>query len=509
MDLDPSPPFDAGLAVRGGTSRRLPASSDSGAVAAQCPNRQSATHDRLSGRSGIRTSASNDMGITDDEGRAHVSALDFWAFVIPAASFVAVTLVGQLIVSEVLMLAMLPWLWSARDRVALPRWFVVLGAGWLTSQIVTDIVVRSAFEDFTRGWAAIVFTGTDVAAILVLVSKPRRARLFAFGLAVGGLLGYLFAPDVYAVGDPWKFAFAIPVGLAMAAGLSGSAGTRRPWVTVTAFVVFGALNLFFGFRALGGVSLVSAGYLILRSVFGRQHRSSNHSKLGAATGLALLALAGLGVFQLYDVAASAGLLGADAQAKYEMQSGTLGVLVGGRTEILASSQAIIDSPILGHGSWAKDYRYVDLLTERLGSFGYEIGAAYSDVGLIPAHSYLMGSWVWAGFLGGLFWLAITGIAVRLLGDLYSFRADLAPLLVFSTTLLLWNIAFSPYGSSGRLLAAYGIALCILGLRLLPGDSRIRGAAHMPVVYPAPASVRRRNPSSHDAAKAGPACEEPT
>ena len=203
--------------------------------------------------------------------------------------------------------------------------------------------------------------------------------------------------------------------------------------------------------------------------------------LRAAAGLVFLAVAVVGVLQLYDAAASGGLLGSDAQAKYVDQSGTFGVLLGGRSEVLASTQAIIDSPILGHGSWAKDFKYVDLLAQRLSSLGYEVGAGPSDVGLIPAHSYLMGSWVWAGFLGGLFWLAILGIAVWLLANLYSFRVELAPLLVFSATLLVWAIAFSPYGFSARITAPYGVALCLLGLRLVRGTKLMIRRLVSPVV----------------------------
>jgi hypothetical protein len=406
------------------------------------------------------------------------SSLDLWSFVLPAASFLVVSVGGQLIVIELLMFVMLPWLWGAKDRLSLPRWFWVLWAGWLVSQVVTDLVVGSAFEDLARGWAAIGFTLTDFAAILVIVSTPRRARFFALGLAAGGVLGYLIVPDVYAATDPWKFALAVPAGLVLAAALSGSIGFRQPWLVVGAFAVFGALNLVFGFRSLGGVSLLTGGYLGLSGIFGRQRLVSNRSMLRTAAALAVLALMATGVLQIYDVAASQGLLGADAQAKYDAQSGSLGVIVGGRVEVLVSTQAVIDSPILGHGSWAKDYRYVDLLAERLSSLGYELGAGSSDVGLIPAHSYLMGSWVWAGFLGGLFWIAVVVLAARLLMILYSVRVPPAPLLVFSTVLLVWNIAFSPYGFTARLLATYGIALCLLGLEVVRSDHAVvlRGRA---------------------------------
>jgi len=359
---------------------------------------------------------------------------------------------------------MLPWLWSAPDRPATPRWLVLLGAGWLISQIITDLVVGSAFEDFARGWAAIVFTITGFAAVMVLVSVPRRARYFALGLAAGGCLGYLVSPNPYAASDPWKWAFALPVGLVIAAGLSGPIGARFRWLTIATFLAFGGMNLILGYRSLGGISLLTAGYLVVAVVAGRPDALHRPSALRVAGGFIILAALTVGVLQLYDVAAANGLLGRVAQSTHAEQAGAFGVLLGGRSEVLASTQAIADSPVLGHGSWAKDFTYVQLLAERRASFGYEIGAGYSDVGLIPTHSYLTQSWVWAGVLGGVFWLAIAGLAGRLLANLYSVRLEMAPLLVFSATMLLWNIAFSPYGSNGRLIAAYGIALCLVGLR---------------------------------------------
>lgn len=406
---------------------------------------------------------------------AGATALDIWAFVLPAISFVQVTMVGQLIVSEVLAVVMLPWLWGAKDRLGMPRWFVLLWGGWLVSQIATDLVMGSAFVDYARGWAAILFTMTDFAAVLVLVSTPRRARLFALGLAASGVLGYFIAPNIYASGDPWKWAFAMPIGFALAAALSGSIATRTPLMPIGAFAVFGALNLVFGFRSLGGVAVLASGYLLLNTLVGRRQARARPSIRTVIVGLLFSVVAAFGVLQGYDAAAASGLLGADAQAKYLAQSGALGVLVGGRPEILASTQAIIDSPILGHGSWAKDFKYVDLLSARLSSLDYANGAGPGDVGLIPAHSYLMGSWVWAGLLGGVFWVAILLFSGWLLLSLYAIRLTLEPLLVFSTALLIWNIAFSPYGNSARLLAMYAIALCLLGLSQMRREITAHGS----------------------------------
>ncbi len=431
------------------------------------------------------------------------TALDIWAFLLPAVSFVQITVIGQLIVTEVLAALMLPWLWGAKDRLRLPKWFLLLWGGWLVSQVATDLVMQTPLVDYARGWAAILFTLTDVAAVLVLVSTPRRARLFAFGLAVTGILGYFIAPNIYAAGDPWKWAFAAPIGFTLAAALSGRRGARTPLLSVAAFASFGVLNLLLGFRNLGGVSLLASAYLLLNMLAGRRQSVARPSLVRAAAGGLFCVIAALGILQGYDWAASQGLLGTSAQAKYFEQSGSLGALIGGRPEILVTSQAILDSPILGHGSWAKDFRYAELLTTRLASLGYEMGGGPGDVGLIPAHSYLMGSWVWAGFLGGLFWIAILLLAGWLLLNLYAVQLDLAPLIVFSTALLLWNIVFSPYGNSARLLAMYGVALCLLGLTLVGGEVRVPGAPSTPVGFPTRVVVAR-GPIRGDAAAVGSA-----
>lgn len=407
---------------------------------------------------------------------SQMSVLDIWTFILPAISFIEITIIGRLFITEILLLVMLAWLWGSRDRPALPRWFLVLWAGWLLSQIVTDVFVGSAFRDLARGWAGIVFTLTNFAGIMVLVSTPKRARIFAFGLAVAGCLGLLLVPHPNAAADPWKWGLALPIGLVIAAGLSGRAGNRLPWLTVAFFVAFGALNLMLNYRSLGGISLLTAGYLSLSAVVGRRESAAHQTTLRAVLGLVFLAMAGLAVLGLYSAAASQGLLGSEAKSKYLLQAGAFGALLGGRPEALVSTQAILDSPILGHGSWAKDPTYAKLLAERQKALGYAVSAEYVGTNLIPAHSYLLGAWVWAGVLGAVFWLAVAANAVWLLANLYSLRVEVAPLVVFAAMLLLWDIAFSPYGLTGRIVAPFELALCLLGLRLL---ARMRDATGSP------------------------------
>jgi hypothetical protein len=195
---------------------------------------------------------------------------------------------------------------------------------------------------------------------------------------------------------------------------SGRLTARSPWLAIVGFAIFAGLSLLLGYRALGGVALMASAYLYLSAFMQRPSRRAHPSTPRALVGVLFCIAAAYMVSEGYDAAARGGLLGDSAQGKYFLQSGSLGVLVGGRPEFLVATQAIIDSPILGRGSYAKDFRYVDLLAERLSSLRYEIGARPQEAGLIPAHLYLLGSWVWAGLFGGLFWAAVLALASRLL-----------------------------------------------------------------------------------------------
>ena len=403
-------------------------------------------------------------------GLASRTSLDVAAFVVPAAWFVAIPLIGRLIATEILLLGLVAWLWRTRDWQRPPAWFVIAWAGWLISQVITDVVVGSAFRDYARGWAGIAFTLTNFTAIFLLVTTPQRVRLFATGLGVGGLIGLVVAPHPFAVSDPWQWGIALPFGLILAAALSGSVGDRRRWLAVAIFAAFGVLNVVLGYRSLGGISVLVAVYLSVAALFGRRPADSHVSVRRAVVGLALLAGLAAGLLGLYSLTASQGFLGTDAQDRYERQGGAFGALLGGRPEALVSSQAILDSPVIGHGSWAKDPYYADLLAERQAGLGYEVTPDYIGADLIPAHSYLMGSWVWAGFLGGLFWLIVAAVPIWFLARLYSVRIEGAPLLVFLAALLLWDIAFSPYGLGARITGPFGLVACLIGLHFIRGDA---------------------------------------
>lgn len=420
----------------------------------------------------------------------HLTVYDVLAFVVPASAFLQIQLIGRLIVSELLALVLLPWLLRARDRLNAPRWLLVLWAAWFVSQIATDAIVGSEFRDWARGWAAITFTLVNLLAFLTLVATARRARIFAAGLAAGAVLGALIAPSTYVDVDPWKFAFGGSAGLAIAVAVSGSWAARRPWIAIIAFASFGLVNALLLFRAMSGVAFLTSLYLAFTVISLRVPALARIPRAKPAVGIAFYAAAALVVYVTLNAAISANLFGEAARVINEAQSlgapsvqqdpsashqpapspslaatgsNVLGPIVGGRAEFLASIQAIQDSPIFGHGSWARDPKYAEIQRRMLLEMGVPGGNQPTDPDLIPTHSYLLGSWVWAGIAGGFFWLAVTVLALRLLATLYTQGIALTPLMVFVVSWLLWNIAFSPYGNTERIYATFAIAICLLGL----------------------------------------------
>jgi hypothetical protein len=201
--------------------------------------------------------------------------------------------------------------------------------------------------------------------------------------------------------------------------------------------------------------------------------------------IAVLALAaGQTASSAIEFFASHGYLGEKARKKNEIQSEAKGgLLIGGRPEILVSSRAVMDSPILGHGAWAKDMKYADMYQDILHEHGLreETSESVRETGLIPTHSHLMSAWVEAGILGPVFWIYIMNLVIRALARISISRPLLAPFYAYMLLDFLWAILFSPSG--GRTILP---ECCLLIITVDVLDSR----EHMPIRQPSlPKSIR--------------------
>ena len=316
--------------------------------------------------------------------------------------------------------------------------------------------------DYARGWSAVGITFANFAVLFTLMyGRPQRLVIYAWGLVAGTTLRYFISPNDYAGEYPWKFGVSFSVNLAVFLLVSRKQ-IRNHW-PITIIAMLGIFNIFMGTRNQGGVCLAAAFYLIVT-----RYLSKRRTKLegGALVTLAAsLILAVASIMWAYHYAASTGLLGDEAREKYESESsGKYGILLGGRTELLASIPAIYDSPLLGHGSKPKDPIYLLEQRQALALMGYtsagEISSEDLEEGTIPAHSYLLGEWVTAGILGGVFWGFIYVLMARAMMRLYPATVVLLPVVTLAAFSLLWDILFSPYGGEMRTISPYFIVLVL-------------------------------------------------
>ncbi|MEJ7608898.1 MAG: hypothetical protein WKF37_22150, partial [Bryobacteraceae bacterium] len=176
--------------------------------------------------------------------------------------------------------------------------------------------------------------------------------------------------------------------------------SRKP-LALMVILAAGALNFYMGFRSLGLTCLLTALFLVLKE--SKRFRLTRIKWTRVATVALIGGVSLYGVYTAYGYSASKGWLGEDEREKYVAQtSGDLGLCWADVNDSRVT-RAIFDSPIIGHGSWAKD-EYVEALAFALQKHGYGLGEAEGESDLIPSHSYITGAWVEAGILGAVFWI---------------------------------------------------------------------------------------------------------
>jgi hypothetical protein len=386
---------------------------------------------------------------------------DFACFAIPALAFVHVEVGGVLYLTDLCLLAALPFVFERRKWLGIKpaRAFLYLGLLWLAAQVLTDVMRQSPFEDYSRGWSKITLTLTHFSAIALLIRQSqRRLVLYGAGLGAGGILTFFLAPGIYAADYPWKFGLGPPVTILFCL-LAGTVARRSRIMAVTILAGIGAINLILGFRSMGCICAFAAVYTYFQLSSGLADGPLKKGR--SVLAIAILGVGAWGISAVYAHGAQSGWFGAAEQEKYAVQSsGVGGFLLGGRSDLLASSAAIYDSPLIGHGSWAKDPMYGAILVNSMEDLGYEDVSSGLEGDLIPTHSYFFGAWVESGVVGAVFWgsvLWFTGIVlIRASG-----REPLFPFFVFIGMLLIWNILFSPYGADGRFTATYLVYAMIL------------------------------------------------
>jgi hypothetical protein len=350
-------------------------------------------------------------------------------------------------------------------RVEVPRpikHFLALVLLWLFAQVLSDLVHGTGARDVARQWAAIATTGADVVAVFLLTrADERRLERFAWGLVLGLVLETAVTPgpDVHA--DPWKYGYSTPATLAVAlVAAHVQRRIRAPGARLFApllLLAVGTLSLFLGARGAALVAAIAAAVTAVSPA-----SEGPIGKRRAFPRLATVAVCLVGSEVIYRTLATRGTLGAAALEKFQAQSrGQLGVLFGGRGDVLYAWTALQDHWFLGLGSFAKmsqaQFAAGSALVQKLG-YSVDPTSISANGSLIPAHSGLMSAWLYGGIGALPVWIWVLALCASAVVEMLRGRVPLAPLHVYIAVAAVWNALFSPFGGDSRIVLAYTVVL---------------------------------------------------
>lgn len=396
---------------------------------------------------------------------------DMLAVIIGITTSFTVVVVGTLPVAEGLMLALLPVILAVRgkrlNRPIFKTVFALL-ALWLANQAFTDLYRETAMRDWLRGNAAIVFFLIDLTFLVMLLGQnERRKILFVASYAIGSLLAARFQPTELALTEPWKFGYSNGATILSVLAAGFLYDRRRYMLSLVVLAGITGANLLENYRS-PVLNILVAVALTMPLIPERVGRIRLLPRKGTKARIAFLIVTALaaGVLAqgLVQLVTKGGLISEDAQGKNKMQSQShAGLLLAGRPEILVSSRAVIDHPIIGLGSWPRDFKYVEMLNDIQVRFGIPTDLTDQEQdsqGLIPAHSHLMGAWISAGILGAAFWGYIMWLTFRGIVRLTAVTLRFSLLYALLLFAMVWTIMFSPFGLNMRILDAVVIVIAI-------------------------------------------------
>lgn len=353
------------------------------------------------------------------------------------------------------------------------RNIMILGILWFGGAYVSDVYNNSQMVDTLKGLGTIaLFLANLIFSFEALKDNIYRIVWFLAGAFLSSILQLFIFTSItlqqkmiedglVGVWDIWGVYFIAPIILIFS--FCYYASHRKLVITIiflyaiysifnmsrNQFLIYSLVTLLLVY--LGPVKSYKEGFIKQRFL---QRRFLRYF---------LLILLGLIVVkQSYEYLAEQNYLGEKAYRKYQQQQidSKLG-LASGRKEVWMGLYAVKDSPILGFGSFAQDKNNYAL--NFLQKFDPDNLAAMNSFRYrhseIPAHSHIVGAWVWHGFGGLIFWIYIIYLVLLFLWK-YSLKDP--ALIAFSFLMcfiFLWNIFFSPFGD--RIGIAMKIAFLIL------------------------------------------------
>lgn len=409
------------------------------------------------------------MSMTENK-KLKSSKMDaFWLFLIACFSMTQIRLGAKIGISEIFMVLLAPFLYFKNLRYYRSDGMLTmlnLLLLWILGALFADWYNDAVPFQYWRGFSVPVMIFSTVVCIYNFLRRDiRNFKWIIFGLACSTVIStFVFqrgaAGDLAAEGDisgaiervmSYKLFWLLMIQTWVLLPIQVFY-MKLPFIISLTSVLFASL-----IAALSGgrsAMLVSLMSFMLIFFARRSVQSMGSIKRYLVFILIILSLVGVGVKYAYKYAFAEGMLNETETAKYERQTSTsdsiLGLLMSGRSAFFIGLRAIIDKPIIGHGSWALDDN--GYAAEFLNKYGsdldrLQIARAQREAAMtiIPSHSHIVCYWLWHGISGFLFWAYVIFLAARtfsknlhIIPEMFGYWAVVLPAFF-------WDVFFSPFG----------------------------------------------------------------
>lgn len=390
------------------------------------------------------------------------------AFIFGLGASITIRIVGLFAISDIIAIVSLPFLifnkniWKDKTLKTL----IILCICWMLSTIISDIYNKTPIIDALKGFFSIIpFLGCLIFAYIMILKDNKLMIPFLWGYAVSFLLGAGFGLDQFykesieykGFGDVTELmhynkiiVWIINAFVTGAFAITFYRNNPR-FVTVVIFT-FSFIPLLEGSRSLFLISFFTAFFLLFNYYFLQNlNLNTRDGKLKRRKRIRIFFVFSIIIFflatNIYEGLVTQGYLGEEEYKKYEMQKSTDIGLLSGRAETIGAILALYDSPILGHGSYAKDYKGYGVASALLAGLPIQnyLAQYKSDENYMPAHSHFWGAWVNNGIMGGVFWLyVLLAVLLKFLRRYFFLFKDYQAYLMLGILSTTWNILFSPF-----------------------------------------------------------------
>jgi O-Antigen ligase len=315
----------------------------------------------------------------------------------------------------------------------------------MAAYMVADLSLGTEPSNLLRGWARIVFLGSNFVGLYFLCRRePLSIVVYSVASAVGAL-GYLWWSGRLL--EDWKFGASAPVTV-LAASLAPILAPRGALAGSVALAAIGVAHILLDSREIGGNCLLAGVLLLARCSSVLRMKSFSYAVLGALT------IGGIGAL-LYAYVLTDETYGQRRQLSNAWRTASLVTAVDG----------ILESPWIGNGSQANNFelqsRYDSIFAERTGA---RYHGARTDTSTFSPHSQILQSWFEAGIFGTVFFLYLGWRLLRAV-HICIFRRELDALSVLFAYCLLratWHLFFSPFAGLARMdIAVAAVIVCVL------------------------------------------------